>query len=101
MFIIFALQGQRSFRVINRLRNVFVIKFEEVAEFQYIGLVIKKKGEKIKLGLNRYVKKRKYIRVETGRNWKDAISTRAITETRQIISQQAGHLNQNWSKLRC
>ena len=39
----------------------------------------------IQLKQNEYVKILKYIPVKEGRNWKDAICTKEITETRQII----------------
>ena len=44
-------------RVIDRLRHVFAVKSEEVAEFQYIGLDKKKNSENIKLSQNEHVKK--------------------------------------------
>ena len=50
----FCFLGSQIFqtRVIDRLQLVFAVKFEEVAEFQYIGLNIKKNGENIKPWLN-------------------------------------------------
>ena len=84
----FCFAGSEIFqsRVIDRL-HVFAVKSEEVTEFQYIGLDIKKNSENIKLGQNKYVKKLKYIPVEAGRNLKDTISSTEITETRQVIGQ--------------
>ena len=81
-------------RVLNRLCHVFSVKYEEVTEFQYIRLDIKNNSENIKLGLNECLKKLKYIPVEAGRNLKDAIFTREITKTKQIISQLNSHSNQ-------
>ena len=43
-------------RVMDRLRRLFKIKSEEVAEFQYIGLNIKKNRDNVKLGQNEYKK---------------------------------------------
>ena len=85
----FCFAGSEIFqsRVIDRLCHVFAVKSEEVAEFQYIGLDIKKNNEDIKLGQNEFVKKLKYIPVEAGRNQKDTISSTEITETRQVIGQ--------------
>lgn len=85
----FCFAGSEIFqsRVIDRLRHVFAVKTEETAEFQYIGLDIKKNNENIKLGQNEYVKKLKYILVEADRNLKDTISTTEITEIRQVIGQ--------------
>ena len=45
-------------RVMDRLHRLFKIKSEEVAEFQYIGLNIKKNRYNVKLGK---VKKKDYI----------------------------------------
>ena len=44
-------------KVINRLCHEFAVKSEEVVEFQYIRLDIKKNGETIKLEQNEYKKK--------------------------------------------
>ena len=43
-------------RVMDRLRCLFKIKSEEVAEFQYIRLTIKKNRDNVKLGQNEYKK---------------------------------------------
>ena len=86
-------------RIINSFHHVFVVKCEEVAKFQYIGLDIKNNGENIKLGQNEYVKKLKYILIEAARNLKDAISTIEITETRQIIGQLSWLATQTQSDL--
>ena len=67
----FCFAGSEIFqsRVIDRLCHVFSVKSEEVAEFQCIGLDIKKNSENIKLGQNEYVKKLKYIPEEAGSNF--------------------------------
>ena len=53
----FALQGQRSSKPdMDRLFRLFKIKSEEFAEFQYIGLNIKKNRDNVKLGQNEYKK---------------------------------------------
>ena len=44
-------------RIMDRLRHLFKIKSEEVAEFQYIGLNIEKNRNNVKLGQNEYKKK--------------------------------------------
>ena len=41
----------------DTLRHLFKIKSEEAAEFQYIGLNIKKNRDDVKLGQNEYLKK--------------------------------------------
>ena len=74
-------------RVMNRLRRLFKIKSEEVAESQYVGLNIKKNRDNVKLGQNEYKKKLKCIPVEGGRNLKDRIFATEVTETRQLIGQ--------------
>ena len=71
-------------RLINKLHYVFAVK-SEVAEFQYIGLDIKRMVRIFNSKQNKYVKKLKYILVEEGGNLKDTISTTEITETKQII----------------
>ena len=72
----------------DRLHRLFKIKSEEVPEFQYIGLNIKKNRDNVKLGLNEYKKKKlKCIQVEEGRNLKDRISAMEVTKTRQLIGQ--------------
>ena len=43
-------------RVMERLRRLFEIKSEEVTEFQYIGLNIKKNKDNVKFGQNEYLK---------------------------------------------
>ena len=51
MSMIFALQEQRSFRlVLNSLHHVLAVKSENVIEFQYIELDIKKNSGNMKLG---------------------------------------------------
>ena len=47
-------------RVMDRLRHLFKIKSEEVAEFQNIGLNIKKNRDKVKLAQNEYKKSKMY-----------------------------------------
>lgn len=74
-------------RVVDRLCHVSAVKSEEVAEFEDIGLDIKKNRESIKLRQNEYIKKLKYIPVAAGRNLKDTISTKEITEIRQVKGQ--------------
>ena len=66
--------------------DIFGIKSEEVAEFQYIGLNIKKNRDNVKLGQKEY-KKLKCIQVEGGWNLKDRISAIDVTKTRQLIGQ--------------
>ena len=44
-------------RVMDRLHRLFKTKSEEVAEFKYIGLNIKKNRDNVKLGQNEYKKK--------------------------------------------
>ena len=66
---------------------MFKIKSEEVAEFQYIGLNIKKNRDNVKLGQNVYKKRLKCIPVEGGRNLKDRISATKATKIRQLIGQ--------------
>lgn len=85
----FCFAGSEIFqsRVMDRIRHLFRIKSEEVAEFQYIGLSIKKTGNDVKLGQDEYVKKLRCIPLEPGRNLKDAISSTEVTETRQLIGQ--------------
>ena len=46
-------------------------------------------GENLKFGQNEYVKKLRYVPVETTRKLKDVISTTEISEDRQIF----GYLN--------
>ena len=55
----FCFPGSEIFqtRVMDRFRRLFKIKSEEVAEFQYIGLTIKKNRDNVKLGQNEYKKK--------------------------------------------
>ena len=57
--MIFALQGRRSSRpeVMVGLRHLFKIKSEEVAEFQCIGLNIKKNRDNVKLWTEMNIKK--------------------------------------------
>ena len=43
-------------RVMDRLCCLFKIKYEEVAEFQYLGLNIKKNKDNVELGQNEYKK---------------------------------------------
>ena len=74
-------------RVMDRLHHLFKIKSEEVAEFQYIGLTIKKNRDNVKLGQKEYKKKLKCIPVEGGRYLKDKIFATKVTETRQLIGQ--------------
>ena len=69
----------------DRLHHLFKIKSEEVAEFQYIGLNIKKNRDNVKLGQKEYKKKLKSIPVEGGRYLKDKISATEVTKTRQLI----------------
>lgn len=85
----FCFAGSEIFhrKVIDKIHQIFAVKSEETAEFQYIGLDIKQNRENIKLGQNEYVKKLKYIPVENGRNINDKISTAEISEIRQVIGQ--------------
>ena len=46
--------------VIDRLHRLFKIQSEEVAEFQYIGLNIKKNRDNVRLGQNKYKKIKMY-----------------------------------------
>ena len=48
---------------------------------------IKESKDNIKIRLNEYVKKLKCIPVEGSRNFREAISTTEVTETRQLIGQ--------------
>ena len=72
----FCLAGSEIFqtRVMDRLCHLFKIKSEKIAEFQYIGLNIKKNRYDVKLGQNEYKNKLKCIPIEGGRNLKDRIS---------------------------
>ena len=84
----FCFAGSEIFqtRDIDRLLRLFKIK-SEVAEFQYIGLNIKKNRDNVKLGQNEYKKKKlKCIPVEGGRNLKDRISATEVTETRRLAN---------------
>ena len=85
----FCFAGSEIFqtRVMDRLRHLFKIKSEEVAEFQYIGLNIKKNRDNVKLRQNEYKKKLKCISIEGGRNLKDRISATEMIKTRQLIDQ--------------
>ena len=74
-------------RDMDRLRHLFKIKSEEVAEFQYIELNIKKNRDNVKLRQKEYKKRLKCIPVEGGRNLKDRISATEVTKTRQLIGQ--------------
>ena len=80
----FCFAGSEIFqaKVIERLCHLFKIKFEEVSEFQYIGLSIKESKDNIKIGQNENVKKLKCIPIEGSRNLREAISTTEVTGTR-------------------
>ena len=66
----------------DKLHCLFKIKSEEVAEFQYIGLNIKKSRDSVKIRQNEYLKKLKCIPIEGGKNLKDRISATEVTKTR-------------------
>ena len=85
----FCFAGSEIFhtRVMDRLHHLFKIKSEEVAEFQYIGLNIKKNRDNFRVRQNEYLKKLKCIPAEKGRYLKDRISATEVTETRQLIGQ--------------
>ena len=72
-------------RVMDRHRRLFKIKFEEVAEFQYIGLNIKKNRDNVKLGQNEYKKFKMYY--SRRRQKFERISATKVTKTRQLIGQ--------------
>ena len=73
-------------RVMDRLRRFFRIKSEEVAEFQYIGLNIKKNRDNVKLGPTEY-KKIKMYPSRRRQKFERERSATEITETRQLIGE--------------
>ena len=72
--------------IIDKITKVFKINTEEVADFKYIGLEVKKCGDTIKLGQDEYVKKIKTASVN-GRNPDVKISDEEVSELRKIIGQ--------------
>ena len=85
----FCFGGSEIFQnqVIDNLRKVFKIKSEEVAEFQYVGLNIKKTEKNIKLGQDEYIKKLHHIPLQNNRTPEDKLSSAEVTQARQLIGQ--------------
>ena len=83
----FCFAGSETFenQVIKHLRCVFKVKSEEVAEFRYIGLEIKKNDSSIRLGQDEYIKELRPVPVQNGRCLEDKISPTEVTEARQLI----------------
>ena len=66
----FCFGGSKIFQtsVIDKLRKIFKVKSEDIAEFKYLGLEVKQNGGNIRLGQDEYVKKLKPIPIANNRN---------------------------------
>ena len=82
----FCFAGSKVFQasVIDKIYKIFKVKSEEVNEFRYLGLDVKKKGGEIILGQDEYMKKLKPIAIVNRHNEED-ISDEEVSEVRKGV----------------
>ena len=82
----FCFAGSKVFQasVIDKIYKIFKVKSEEVNEFRYLGLDVKKKGGEIILGQDEYMKKLKPIAIVNRHN-EEEISDEEVSEVRKGV----------------
>ena len=82
----FCFAGSKMFQtsVIDKIYKIFKVKSEEVNEFRYLGLDVKKKRGEITLGQYEYMKKLKPIAIVNRHN-EEEISDEEVSEVRKGI----------------
>ena len=82
----FCFAGSKMFQtsVIDKIYKIFKVKSEEVNEFRYLGLDVKKKRGEITLGQDEYMKKLKPISIVNRHN-EEEISDEEVSEVRKGV----------------
>ena len=82
----FCFAGSKMFQtsVIDKIYKIFKVKSEEVNEFRYLGLDVKKKRGEITLGQDEYMKKLKPIAIVNRHN-EEEISDEEVSEVRKGV----------------